>query len=85
MISTEELDRLLAAMIKSAEGISDLLFVVGKPPQVEVHGRLKPFVLEPPQPILTRERVQELTRTIINDDPRLTQNLADTGSCDCSY
>ena len=41
MLNTEELDRLLTAMIQSAEGISDLLFVAGKPPQVEVHGALE--------------------------------------------
>ena len=39
-VSNEELDRLLLAMVKSAEGISDLLFVAGKPPQIEVHGAL---------------------------------------------
>ena len=52
-IPTEELDRLFAAMIQSAEGISDLLFVTGKPPQVEVHGKLKPFGLKPPESLLT--------------------------------
>jgi len=81
----EELDRLLAAMIQSAEGISDLLFVAGKPPQVEVHGRLKPFELEPPESILTSKRVEGLAGAIINHNPRLIQDLADHGSCDCSY
>ncbi len=84
-ISTEELDRLLAAMIQSADGISDLLFVAGKPPQVEVHGRLKPFTLEPPESIITSARIEGMARAIIKDNPRLTQDLADAGSCDCSY
>ena len=84
-ISTEELDRLLAAMIQSADGISDLLFVAGKSPQVEVHGRLKPFALEPPESIFTSERIEGLARAIIGSNPRLPQDLADTGSCDCSY
>ena len=84
-ISTEELDRLLAAMIQSADGISDLLFVAGKSPQVEVHGRLKPFALEPPESIFTSERIEGLARAIIGNNPRLPQDLADTGSCDCSY
>jgi twitching motility protein PilT len=84
-ISTEELDRLLAAMIQSAEGISDLLFVAGKPPQVEVHGRLKPFALEPPESVFTGARIEGLAKAILNNNPRLTQDLADTGSCDCSY
>jgi twitching motility protein PilT len=84
-IPTEELDRLLAAMVQSAEGISDLLFVAGKPPQVEVHGRLKPFALEPPESVLTSARVEGLAGAIINKNPRLIQDLTDRGSCDCSY
>ena len=69
-ISTEELDRLLAALIQSADGISDLLFVAGKPPQVEVHGRLKPFALEPPESIFTSARIEGLARAIINNNAR---------------
>ena len=32
---------LLGAMIQSREGVSDLLFTVGKPPVVETHGWLE--------------------------------------------
>jgi twitching motility protein PilT len=84
-ITTEELDRLLAALIQSAEGISDLLFVAGKPPQVEVHGRLKPFALKPPESVFTSDRIEGLAGAIINQNARLIQDLADHGSCDCSY
>jgi len=35
-MANEAVDRLLAAMTASAEGISDLNFTVGRPPQVEV-------------------------------------------------
>ncbi len=80
--STEQLDRLLTDMINSTEGISDLLFVAGKAPQMEVHGRLISFTAEP---ALTSERIEDLARTIINGNPRLAKDLADTGSCDCSY
>jgi len=84
-ISTEELDRLLAAIIQSGDGISDLLFVAGKPPQVEIHGRLKPFALPPPESIFTSERIEGLAGSIINNNPRLLQDLQEHGSCDCSY
>ena len=83
--STEELDRLLAAMIQSADGISDLLFVAGKPPQAEVHGWLMPFALEPPESVFTSTRIEGLAGSIINQNARLIQNLTDHGSCDCSY
>jgi len=39
-------------MIQSAEGISDLLFVANRTPQVEVHGRLKPATPESPEACL---------------------------------
>jgi twitching motility protein PilT len=81
-ISTGELDGLLATMIQSAEGISDLLFVAGKAPQIEVHGRLQSFN---PEPVLARGRIESLARVIINGNPRLLQDMADHGSCDCSY
>ncbi len=84
-IPTEELDQLLAALIQSADGISDLLFVAGKPPQVEVHGRLKPFALEPPETVLTSEHIEGVAGAIINQNARLIQDLAERGSCDCSY
>ena len=84
-IPTEQLDQLLAAMVQSAEGISDLLFVTGKPPQVEVHGKLKPFEMEPPESLLTSKRIEGLAGTIINGNERLMQDLMGRGSCDCSY
>ena len=43
----EDVDSLLASMIESFEGVSDLFFVVGKPPQVEAGGRASPDPAEP--------------------------------------
>ncbi len=81
----EYLNNLLAAMIQSSEGASDLLFVAGKPPQVEIYGRLMPFDLQPPESSLTSAHIEVLAKTIINENPRLIQDMADKGSCDCSY
>ncbi|MDB6026756.1 MAG: Twitching motility protein [Verrucomicrobiales bacterium] len=80
-----EFDRLLAAMIQSAAGTSDLLFVAGKPPQVEAHGKLQPFAMEPPESILTSPRIEGFANIIINGNERLIKDLAKNGSCDCSY
>ena len=82
--SIAELDSLLTALIQSVEGISDLLFVTGKPPLAEIHGRLLP----PPnsaEPVLTSERIEGLARAIMSGNERLAGDLAKTGSCDCSY
>jgi twitching motility protein PilT len=81
-ISKEQLDALLGGMMASAEGISDLLFVAGKPPQMEIHGKLKAFEAEPP---LSSARIEGLARAIINGNARLNQDLTDRGSCDCSH
>ena len=85
MNNREVLDRLLDAMIQQAEGVSDLLFVAGRPLQVEIQGELKPFVSEPSQPMLTSERIEGLAGAIINNNQRLLQDLKERGSCDCGY
>ena len=84
-ISTQELDALLTAMIHSAEEISDLLFVADRPPQMEIHGKIKPFGADLSAAILTSTRIEALARAIINGNPRLLEDLANQGSCDCSY
>lgn len=85
VMNKEELDRLLDAMVQSAEGISDLLFVAGRPMQVETQGNLKPFVDELHEPVLTSARIEQLAMTIIDNNPRLLQDLKEHGSCDCAY
>ena len=75
-MNNEEFDRLLERMIQCADGISDLLFVAGRPPQVEVQGELKPFVSEPSEPALTSERIEGMAGVIINNNQRLLQDFA---------
>lgn len=76
-----EFDRLLGTMINSHGGVSDLLFVAGKPPQVEAHGSLEPVS----EPVLTGAAIENLSRSVIGDNVKLMQDLAERGSCDCSY
>src|ERR1700722_6360731 len=84
-MNKEVLDKLLEAMIEYADGISDLLFVTGRPMQVETQGELKPFVHELSEGALTSERIEGMAKIIINDNPRLLQDLKEHGSCDCGY
>ena len=84
-ISTDELDRLLLTMIQSAEGISDLLFVAGKPPQVEVHGSLEPVAGAGLEAVLTGAHIEKLAHAILNNNAKLLRDLTEHGSCDCSY
>jgi twitching motility protein PilT len=81
-MNKEELDRLLDAMVQYTEGISDLIFVAGRPMQVETQGELKPFGSEP---LLTSERIETLAMVILDNNQRLLQDLKEHGSCDCGY
>lgn len=85
MTDINKLDGLLTDMIQSAAGISDLLFVAGKPPQVEAHGVLQAFDEDWPDAALTGERIEGLARAIIANNSKLLRDLAERGSCDCSY
>ena len=78
-----EFNGLLQKLLAAHDAASDVLLVVGKPPQVEIHG-----VLEAPEigeTVLTGERVEKFARGIINGHVKLQQDFASTGACDCSY
>jgi twitching motility protein PilT len=79
------IDELFSAMIASNEGISDLIFTVGRPPLVEAHGLLEEFPVQTPEAFLGEQEINELVDHVINGDERLTRDLAEFGSCDCSY
>jgi twitching motility protein PilT len=78
-------DDLLAAMVRQGEDVSDLLFMEGKPPLVDIHGRLHPFPIETPESLATPQLIEELTNYIINGNQRLLSMFEASGSCDCSY
>jgi twitching motility protein PilT len=82
-LRAKEFDRLLTAMLQSAPGISDLLFIAGKPPQVETHGALE--VYSTSAPALEPSQIETFARGILQDNPKLMKDLAERGSCDCSY
>ncbi len=81
----EDVDSLLSSMIESSDGVSDLFFVVGKPPQVEVFGKLKAYPADSPSAILTPNKTEELASFLINGTERLERDLLNLGACDCSY
>ena len=84
-MNKEHINALLTAMLQSAEGVSDLLFAVGKPPVVEQHGSLEEFPVELPEPVLAQSHIEEIAACLMNGEERLAQDLATQGSCDCSY
>src|SRR5438874_2418048 len=80
-----ELDRILSAMLKSFDGISDLNFSVGHPLQVEAFGELKPVLTDPPIESLTPYQTEQIGLALMQGNPRLLHDYFTAGSCDSSY
>jgi twitching motility protein PilT len=84
-MNKQTIDELLSAMIGSGKDISDLLFTVGKPPFIEVHGCLNELQITNLASVFGSTEIDQLADHIINGDERLRHDLANFGSCDCSY
>src|SRR4051794_21335465 len=90
-----ELDFILNTMLSSAKDtggifsgkkdVSDFNFTVDKPLQVEQSGELNPVYTNPPIASLTPYQVETIAMNLINGNPRLTEDLLRTGSCDSGY
>ncbi|MDQ2918782.1 MAG: PilT/PilU family type 4a pilus ATPase [Verrucomicrobiota bacterium] len=80
-----DLDRILSAMLKTYDGISDLNFSVGHPLQVEDFGELKPIFVDPPIDALTPYQTEQIALMLMQGNRRLLYDYLTGGSCDCSY
>ena len=82
---TVSLDAVIATMVNAAEGVSDLLFVVGRPPQIEVYGKLRGVDVEGLCPTLLAPHVEAIALKLMGGSERLAGDLKSFGSCDTSY
>ncbi|MDQ1388828.1 MAG: twitching motility protein PilT [Acidobacteriaceae bacterium] len=73
---------LLAAMLRTSPKISDLFFTPGKPPLVEISGKLAPAGTAR---ALTCDDTRRIAADLIRDDQHAIDNLKELGSCDVSY
>ena len=80
-----ELDYILSTMLESHKDVSDIIFTVDRPLQVEVSGQLLPVAVQPPIEKLTPFQTELIALNLIGGSPRLTDDLIRTGSCDSSY
>jgi twitching motility protein PilT len=80
-----ELDQILITMLASQPEVSDVLLTVGRPPQVEAYGELKPVILDPPIDKLTPFQIETIAQNIIGDNLWQIEDLLRHGSCDASY
>ncbi len=82
---TISFDSVLTDMLKAGDGVSDLLFVVGRPPQVEVYGKLKGVDIPSFMPVLQPQHTQGIATKLMGDNERVKSDLKNNGSCDTSY
>src|SRR5436190_2044785 len=80
-----ELDYILTAMLDSQPEVSDLLFTVDKPLQVEALGELMPVTREPEMGKLTPFQTEMVALNLIGDNMWHLSDLLRRGSCDTAY
>jgi len=80
-----ELDYILASMLDSQPEVSDLLFTVDKPLQVEALGELMPVQLDSPLEKLTPFQTEMVALNLIGDNQWHIVDLIRRGSCDTAY
>src|SRR3954449_13464234 len=80
-----ELDYVLTTMLDSQPDVSDLLFTVDKPLQVEAFGELQPVTCEPAIEKLTPFQTEMIALNLIGDNQFHLMDLLRRGSCDTAY
>jgi twitching motility protein PilT len=76
--------QLIAAMLQQREGVSDLVFSPGRPPQVEAKGELVPLPFRGFEK-LTPEHTRRIAEDLIAGNTVASRQLAQSGSADLSY
>jgi twitching motility protein PilT len=75
---------IIAAMLDSGSGISDLIFSPGRPPQVERHGELQPVNVAGCSPLHPTDTAH-IARDLISGNAHTLGLLKDEGACDFSF
>ena len=75
---------LVAGMVNSIKGVSDLVFSPGRAPQVECNGHLVAVKFDG-LPALTSDHTARIASELIGQNQQAMQNLKEHGSCDFSY
>jgi twitching motility protein PilT len=75
---------LLAAMLRTSQKVSDLIFTPNRPPQIEVHGQLTAVQI-PGVGTLTPDDTRRIASDVIGANKQALNMLREQGSCDVSY
>ena len=80
-----ELDQILSTMLDAAPEVSDLLFTVDKPLQIESVGELIPVTCDPPIERLTPYQTETIALNLVGENQWHIKDLLRAGSCDSAY
>src|SRR5262249_20427595 len=72
---------LITAMLDSGKGISDLVFSPGRPPQVEMQGRLTAVAIAE-MPLLKPDDTSRIARDLVSNNAVALRTLKEQGACD---
>lgn len=75
---------LLRQMLNASDKVSDLIFSPGRPPQIELAGKLQPVVI-PGLEKLTPAHTAGIAKAIIGNHQSALESLEKTGSADLSF
>ncbi|MBA3542825.1 MAG: twitching motility protein, partial [Chthoniobacterales bacterium] len=84
-MTATEFQTLLEAMLQSGDGVSDCLFLVGKPPLIERYGKLYALPMDAASATLQPAHTEAIAALLINGNEHLRSDFATSGSCDTSY
>jgi hypothetical protein len=73
------LDAVLTNMLNSAEGVSDCLFVVGRPPQVGGSWKLRAVEIPQLKPSLLPAHTKGIAERLMGENERLKTDFAEFG------
>src|SRR4026208_1710401 len=74
----------LRQMLRASDKVSDLIFSPGRPPQIELAGKLQPVSI-PGLEKLTPPHTAGIAKAIIGNHPVAGESLEKTGSADLSF
>src|SRR2546423_7916919 len=79
-----DLTPILEKMLAVADNISDLNFSVGRPPQVEINGKLTPVEIKGLRS-LTPYQTEVISMSLLSGNTDAAEKLVKTGSVDISF
>ena len=75
---------MLRQMLRASDKVSDLIFSPGRPPQIELAGKLEPVVI-PGLEKLVPPHTASIAKLIIGNHENATESIEKTGSADLSF